>query len=108
MREKGCYYASNNSMKLVPLKDFNNWDIEHAIKKFNIEIDPAYKYFDRTGCWMCPYGKFRKNKFIYGTKLLNYDKEFGTNYYKAFCSINKERLKIDKIETKIDMQEKLF
>lgn len=109
--KKVCYFKNNNGKGLAPLREFTDSDMKMAIDKFGIDIDPVYDLLEkyapksqrRTGCFLCPYGKFRhykngKVRSWYLDLLIEYDKINNTNLYGAFININRQRLELDNIK----------
>lgn len=46
-------------LQINPILDWTEKEIWDYIYKYKLPINPLYKYFDRIGCWCCP---FRTNK----------------------------------------------
>jgi phosphoadenosine phosphosulfate reductase len=73
--------------RVNPIISWNERDIWSYIRKYNLPLNPLYKYFKRTGCWCCPYTPkedWEKVKTIYPelyrrleTELLKYAKKLG-------------------------------
>jgi len=55
------FYQSTDSNPMVPIPQINpivEWnesEVWNYINKENLPINPLYRFFDRIGCWICPY-----------------------------------------------------
>jgi len=57
-RENYEYFDTNpifGFKQINPILDWVETDVFDYIKKYNLELNPLYDYFNRVGCWMCPY-----------------------------------------------------
>ena len=41
---------------IQPMLDWRTAEIWCYIWANNLEVNPVYEYFDRAGCWICPFG----------------------------------------------------
>ena len=54
---------SREIVRVYPIAYFSNRDIHEYIKKFNLELNPVYKYCSRHGCIVCTAGYYDMSEF---------------------------------------------
>lgn len=62
--------GSKSIIQLLPIVEWSEQDVWHYIKKYNLPINPEYKYQNRVGCIICPKTNFSRNYIA----LLKYPK----------------------------------
>jgi phosphoadenosine phosphosulfate reductase len=60
------HWYIKNQLTINPMLDWTALDAWIYIWKNNLPINPVYNYFDRGGCWLCPFGA------VYRIILLKY------------------------------------
>lgn len=81
-----------NFKQINPILDWNKEEVIAYVEKYNLPLNPMYGFFDRIGCWMCPYKGEKEWDLIKKIKP-EMVKEFENN-----LKITAEKMKISDID----------
>ena len=62
--------GSGSEIQLLPIVDWSDKEVWRYIKKYNLPVNPEYRYQQRVGCLVCPKANFTRNYIA----LLKYPK----------------------------------